>query len=101
MADKSHLPDKINMKRVHASYHGRVQGVGFRYTVEHIAVRLNLTGWVKNRRDGSVEITAEGEEGQLKLFLEQVEDAFTSYIRNKEVEWSEATGEFSDFGIAY
>jgi acylphosphatase len=89
------------MRRLHVVYHGRVQGVGFRFTVEHIAVRLGLTGWVKNMHDGSVEILAEGEEGQLNLLLEQVEDAFTSYIREKNIAWLEATGEFSDFGITY
>lgn len=89
------------MKRLHVIYHGRVQGVGFRYTVEHIATSLAVSGWVKNNRDGSVEIFAEGQEGQLNLLLEQVEDAFTSYIRQKEIDWLKATGEFSDFRITY
>jgi acylphosphatase len=34
---------------------GRVQGVGYRYWVERTAGALNLSGWVRNRRDGSVE----------------------------------------------
>jgi acylphosphatase len=39
---------------------GRVQGVGFRYALQSEAERLGLAGWVRNRRDGSVEALAQG-----------------------------------------
>jgi acylphosphatase len=39
----------------HLSIRGRVQGVGFRAFVEHVALKAGLEGWVRNRRDGSVE----------------------------------------------
>ena len=89
------------MRRLHILYHGKVQGVGFRFTAEHIAEGLNLTGWVKNRRDGSVEIIVEGEEEQLNLFLEQVKDSFSSYIKSQEIDWQDSTGEFPDFRITF
>jgi acylphosphatase len=45
---------------------GRVQGVGFRNYVEHVAGKLKVHGYVRNRRDGSVEVFAMGSAAQLK-----------------------------------
>ncbi len=44
----------------HVTIRGRVQGVGFRMFVEDTAERLNLEGWVRNKRDGSVEAVFAG-----------------------------------------
>ena len=46
--------------RKHIVFHGRVQGVGFRYSARYIASDLGLTGWVKNLWDGSVEMEIQG-----------------------------------------
>jgi acylphosphatase len=53
-------------KRVHLVVRGRVQGVFFRAATQREARRLGLTGWVKNRTDGSIEMLAEGEEEAVK-----------------------------------
>ena len=47
---------------------GRVQGVGFRYFVEHAAGKLGIRGWVRNLDDGSVEVYAVGTPAQLSEF---------------------------------
>ncbi|QBX80480.1 acylphosphatase [Citrobacter tructae] len=49
--------------------YGRVQGVGFRYTTQHEAQRLGLTGYTKNMNDGSVEIVACGESEQVEQLM--------------------------------
>lgn len=48
---------------------GRVQGVGFRYSMAAEAARLGVTGWVRNRRDGSVEAVVDGEPDALEAIL--------------------------------
>ena len=53
------------MKRVHAFLRGRVQGVWFRAATREEALRLGLTGWVRNLPDGRVEFIAEGDEAAL------------------------------------
>jgi len=49
------------MKRYYIVFSGRVQGVGFRFTLTMIARELKITGWVKNLSNGSVEAQAQGE----------------------------------------
>lgn len=95
------MTSKIGFKRVNAFYSGRVQGVGFRFTAEAVARDLGIVGWVKNLRDGRVEVLAEGEEATLKEFLEKIAREMSSYIRHAEVSWEPATGEFNDFGIRF
>jgi len=53
----------------YARVRGRVQGVGFRYYASREAVRLRLSGYVRNAEDGDVEVWAEGPEEKLALFL--------------------------------
>ncbi len=88
-------------KQIHVYYSGRVQGVGFRFTAEDIAQDLDVTGWVKNLRDGRVEVVAEAEEGLLKEFLERINKYFSMYIQDADIQWLPAAGEFKDFGIKF
>ena len=53
---------------LHALVRGLVQGVGFRAWARGVALELGLSGWVQNRSDGSVEVTAEGDEQSLRQF---------------------------------
>jgi acylphosphatase len=49
--------------------HGLVQGVGFRYAMHREAVRLGLAGWVRNRRDGTVEAVVAGPASAVDLIV--------------------------------
>jgi acylphosphatase len=89
------------MKRVHATFSGTVQGVGFRYTAIRIALRTGVTGWVRNLVDGRVETVAEGPERALEQFVRELREFFHGYVRDMALDWSEATGEFTDFGVRY
>lgn len=53
----------------HVVISGRVQGVGFRYSMADEAERLGVTGWVRNRRDGTVEAVVDGSAGAVDALL--------------------------------
>ena len=86
--------------QLHALIEGRVQGVGFRYFTLKSAKEKNLTGWVRNRRDSRVEVLAEGEQEQLNQLLADLRQGpISADVENVEVNFSEAAGEFNDFGV--
>jgi acylphosphatase len=53
-------------------YEGNVQGVGFRWSIRHIAKGFDITGWVRNLVDGRVELQVNGEENEVRAFLDAV-----------------------------
>lgn len=59
---------------VHATIHGTVQGVGYRSWTEKEATARGLTGWVRNRTDGTVEAVFCGDEPQVEAMLKACED---------------------------
>ena len=65
---------------------GRVQGVGFRYFVKHKALKLGIVGYVKNLDDGSVEVFCQGNDSDLKKFIEYLHKGpFFSCVKNLEI----------------
>ncbi|WP_222847185.1 acylphosphatase [Pontiella desulfatans] len=89
-------------KRMRAVFSGRVQGVGFRYTVCRAAEAFDVTGFVRNLWDGDVELVSEGAEQELVGLLHAVRGScLRRNITAEQVRWEAATGEFDRFGITY
>jgi acylphosphatase len=82
-------------------YRGRVQGVGFRYTVASIARRFPVAGHVKNLRDGTVELVVEGQPVPLKDFLQEIADSFRGNIEDDSTELLDAPEPLARFRIRY
>ena len=61
------------MMRKHIIAHGRVQGVGLRFTVTGFAKKYNVTGWVRNLYDGTVEMEVQGDENSIQQMLVQIQ----------------------------
>lgn len=91
----------MNRRRVVVYYAGRVQGVGFRYTVKSLVAGFDVCGWVRNLHDGRVELVAEGEQQELNDFLEAIRGSGVGgFIRDEDVRWSVPTGGLAGFRIA-
>ena len=89
-------------QRVRVFYSGHVQGVGFRLTAEETARNFPVRGWVRNLRDGRVELVAEGQTAVLTQFLEAVRQGpMKNFIKDVKVSWGECLDEFTDFEIRY
>lgn len=90
------------MKTLHMIIKGRVQGVCFRAFVEDNASSLGVSGWVKNLPDGSVEVTAEGEEDKLKK-LESLcnKGPSRANVISVDSDWEEKEGNLQGFRIRY
>ncbi|MFT5206309.1 MAG: acylphosphatase [Candidatus Omnitrophota bacterium] len=99
MEKKNNVQDWM---RMHVLYHGRVQGVGFRFNTETIALECGVTGWVKNIPDGGVEVVAEGPKPKLSLFLDNIRKSkLGSYISTEKIAYSDSQNEYVDFCIEY
>lgn len=81
------------------SYRGRVQGVGFRYTVVHISQRYPVVGYVRNLPNGDVELVVEGGEAAVDAFLAAVADVRRENIQEFQVTDGAPSGEFDGFNF--
>jgi acylphosphatase len=88
--------------RAHVLFEGLVQGVFFRANAKKCADAFKLTGWVRNIQDGRVEAIFEGEEEKVRQAIEWCASKQPhAKVDGKEVEFSEANGEFEGFAIRY
>jgi len=91
---------KPNIERLSVIIGGYVQGVGFRYFVLNRAAEIGVTGWVRNRMSGQVEVIAEGKREQLEKLLGQLRvGPRSAQVENIEANWGQATGEFHSFNV--
>ncbi|MCB9432641.1 MAG: acylphosphatase [Ardenticatenaceae bacterium] len=88
------------MRRLEATVHGLVQGVYFRYYTLQTAQKLEIVGWVANRRNGTVFVVAEGSAAALRQLLDFLHQGSPSaQVSRVEVQWLEPTHEFKTFQV--
>ena len=90
------------MTGLKATVLGHVQGVFFREFTRRHAFALGITGYVRNRSDGSVEVVAEGERASLEMLLNHLrEGPPAAEVKTVEASWSEASGMHVGFSVRY
>jgi acylphosphatase len=88
--------------RARVTVEGRVQGVFFRHHTQEIAYQLGVKGWVKNRRDGSLEALFEGHKENVEQIIRWCHRGPSeARVMNVHTTWENYTGEFEDFSINY
>ncbi len=85
----------------HIIFTGTVQGVGFRYTARNIASRRQVTGFVRNLPDGTVEMLVQGVSDEVEDCLNQIKEAFADCIRDVQAEDVEHDERYKDFRITF
>ncbi len=85
----------------HIIFSGRVQGVGFRFTAQRVALRNDLAGYVKNLPNGSVEMFAQGKPDDIADALRDIGESFGSYIRDTNIQDSPANPNLNSFDITF
>ena len=90
------------MKHISATVYGRVQGVAFRAYTQAEAIRLGITGWVKNQPDGSVRVEAVGSEAALHSLLAWLQHGPpAANVTRVETIWYDGPGKFDSFQIRH
>ena len=82
-------------------FRGRVQGVGFRYTARRIAARYDVTGFVRNLPDGTVEMFVQGPTQEVDNCIREVQEFFGGYIRDTRIEQAAYNPRYTDFQITF
>lgn len=85
----------------HVIFQGRVQGVGFRYTSHSIARKYDVTGFVRNLPDGTVEMLVQGDPTEIDNCIADVQSEFAGYIRDTQIEPAPYNPRYTDFRIAF
>jgi len=88
--------------RAHVLISGRVQGVCFRMETERAAARLNVSGWVRNKPDGTVEAVLEGDAGNVNQMLSWCRQGPPlSRVDHVDVQWEAYSGKYTRLDITF
>ncbi len=91
-----------NKVRARAIVSGRVQGVFFRMETKRAADRLDVDGWVRNLKDGTVEAVFEGDQDRVEAAVDWCRQGPPhAAVADVDVTWQDYTGEFNGFKIVY
>ncbi len=85
----------------HIIFTGSVQGVGFRFTAHRMAGRHQLTGYVRNLSDGSVEMLAQGPAKDIDDCISDIQNSLTGHVREVKVEEVPPNPTYKDFKITF
>jgi acylphosphatase len=83
------------------TFTGRVQGVGFRFTARRAAQRRQLTGYVRNIPNGSVEMIAQGRDEEIDDCIQDIKEYFSGYIKEAKIEEIPFDSKYTDFEITF
>lgn len=99
--DQSSASPQGGQQQREVYYAGRVQGVGFRFTVRALAVGFDVTGYVRNLPDGRVHLVVEGTPREVDALLGAIKQEMAHYIAEVRQSVMPATGRFSSFEIRH
>jgi len=84
-----------------AHFEGTVQGVGFRYTARSLARRFDITGYVMNMPNGSVDVYVEGPPDQIDTFFQSLKDEMGDFVQEIKIEDQIPTGRYRRFDVRF
>ncbi len=89
------------MHRRIVHFSGHVQGVGFRYTTQNLAIQYDVGGFVRNFPDGRVQLVIEGPDPDMDQLINGIRSKLNGHIKRLDVDEAPATGEFQQFYIRH
>jgi acylphosphatase len=89
------------MNRKTAYFTGNVQGVGFRYTTQNLALQYDVNGYVRNLPDGRVEVVLEGNDEEMNHLVQAIQQRMEGFIKRVDLQESPATNQFDRFSIKH
>lgn len=95
----THVQEGVHRRTCYFS--GRVQGVGFRYTVHNLAMPHNVCGYVRNLPDGRVELVMEGPEADMDQLVDSIRRKMSHFIRRVDTHVEPARHTFTSFSIKH